>query len=298
MPPYDFFPELQYVDWRPKKPAPPKNALTEAVKEGVSNALISLGSMPLGGAGEGGGAAGGGQAGLGAGTRGDTPTADVSTTETDNAKDALNGLGAIASLATGNIPGFVASVTPAIATNTPIQSRMDQLRSFTDLIGLTDTVTDNLRGLPDPTDLYGFDPFGEQNTSDLNSAFGGNTTSVSIGGVDPGIEGFGGVDNGLGSSSAGNSGGIGGPAGTGGNDGPDGAGPGGSGTGGQAKGGFITMRDLHGPDPSGPDDGFTALDAGEYVIRADAVRKYGRNFLDAINRGEVALTGPGGRKGK
>lgn len=49
-----------------------------------------------------------------------------------------------------------------------------------------------------------------------------------------------------------------------------------------AKGG--TVNALIGPDPPGPDDGFGALDRGEYVVRAAAAKRH-RGLLEAINRG-------------
>ena len=49
------------------------------------------------------------------------------------------------------------------------------------------------------------------------------------------------------------------------------------------KGGMVTPNRLAGPNPRGPDDGYAALDHGEYVIKASAVKKYGKGLLDAIN---------------
>ena len=45
--------------------------------------------------------------------------------------------------------------------------------------------------------------------------------------------------------------------------------------GGYAKGGHVTRDRLHGPNPPGPDDGYAALDAGEFVIKASDVKKLG-----------------------
>ena len=45
--------------------------------------------------------------------------------------------------------------------------------------------------------------------------------------------------------------------------------------GGFAKGGHVTRDRLIGPDPHGPDDGYAALDAGEFVIKASDVKKLG-----------------------
>ena len=52
-----------------------------------------------------------------------------------------------------------------------------------------------------------------------------------------------------------------------------------------ARGGLVTPEHLHGPNPPGEDDGYTALKRGEYVITKAAVEKYGKRLLDAINNG-------------
>ena len=40
-------------------------------------------------------------------------------------------------------------------------------------------------------------------------------------------------------------------------------------------------------NPPGPDDGYAALDNGEYVIRKSAVKKYGSNIFEQINAGKI-----------
>ena len=79
-------------------------------------------------------------------------------------------------------------------------------------------------------------------------------------------------------------GGAGNSAGTGNNNGGRDAATGG---GFMAKGGKVTPNDVKGPDPAGPDDGFTALQVGEYVIKKSAVNQYGQGLLDAINQGKL-----------
>lgn len=51
-----------------------------------------------------------------------------------------------------------------------------------------------------------------------------------------------------------------------------------------AHGGMVDADDLKGQAP-GPDDGYGALQGGEYVIKKAAVDKYGQAMLDAINNG-------------
>lgn len=53
-------------------------------------------------------------------------------------------------------------------------------------------------------------------------------------------------------------------------------------------GGKVNKNHLTGPDPKGPDDGYGALQGGEYVIKKAAVRKYGEGMLGKINSGKFA----------
>ena len=54
-----------------------------------------------------------------------------------------------------------------------------------------------------------------------------------------------------------------------------------------AKGGYVSMQHLNGPDPMGPDDGYAALKDGEFVINDKAVKKYGIELMNAINSGKI-----------
>jgi len=67
----------------------------------------------------------------------------------------------------------------------------------------------------------------------------------------------------------------------------DGGGFGGTGSG-MYKGGVITKKHQGGPDPRGPDNGFTKTQRGEYVIKKSSVGVFGREVLDAINAGDKA----------
>lgn len=55
------------------------------------------------------------------------------------------------------------------------------------------------------------------------------------------------------------------------------------------KGGKVTRNRLGGPNPDGPDDGYAALDVGEYVIKADAVKRHGSKALKALNEGRARI---------
>jgi hypothetical protein len=75
---------------------------------------------------------------------------------------------------------------------------------------------------------------------------------------------------------------------TGGNNG-DASGGGDRGTrGGFAYGGYVSMQDLQGPNPEGPDDGYAALKDGEYVINDQAVNQYGIELMNLINSGKIS----------
>ena len=61
-----------------------------------------------------------------------------------------------------------------------------------------------------------------------------------------------------------------------------------SGGAGFAKGGYVSMQHLGGPDPDGPDDGYAALKDGEFVINDKAVKKYGIELMNLINSGKIS----------
>ena len=74
--------------------------------------------------------------------------------------------------------------------------------------------------------------------------------------------------------------------GYGGNTGNFGGGSNSFGEGQYAKGGMVNMNpQMH--NPPGPDDGYAALDNGEYVIKKSAVKKYGSNIFEQINAGRI-----------
>lgn len=71
----------------------------------------------------------------------------------------------------------------------------------------------------------------------------------------------------------------------GGDDGGDGGGDDG-GDGGFFRGGLVSPGSLVGPNPQGPDDGYGALDRGEFVLSAGAVSKLGKKNVVKINAGK------------
>lgn len=70
----------------------------------------------------------------------------------------------------------------------------------------------------------------------------------------------------------------------------DGAGGYGGNDNGYALGGLVTPDRLHGMNPAGPDDGFAALDKGEFVITSEMVKKHGKKALKALNEGRATIT--------
>lgn len=73
-----------------------------------------------------------------------------------------------------------------------------------------------------------------------------------------------------------------------GNNSGDNAGWGSRDAGGFAYGGYVSMQHLLGPDPEGPDDGYAALNDGEFVINDKAVKKYGIELMNLINSGKIS----------
>ena len=56
---------------------------------------------------------------------------------------------------------------------------------------------------------------------------------------------------------------------------------------GMYRGGIVSRNKLRGPDPSGPDDGHVAMDLGEGVLTAKAVRHYGPGIVERLNKLQV-----------
>jgi len=121
---------------------------------------------------------------------------------------------------------------------------------------------------------------------DLGGLGAGDALGGYAGGAD--IGGIGGMGLGLG---AGDLGGLGGFGGDTGGFGGDAGGFGGDGGGlGWAKGGKVTMSGLLTDIvPPGDDDGYGALQAGEYVIKKSTVDKLGDKKLKALNEGRATI---------
>lgn len=124
---------------------------------------------------------------------------------------------------------------------------------------------------------YGGGVAGEPGTPGFGggTATSGSTGATGFGGGPAGeIGGVGGIDGG------GDIGGMGGGMGAGGD-------PGMGGVGGMYRGGVVTRNKLSGPNPPGPDDGYAALNTGEGVLTAKALRYYGDGLVDRLNKLQV-----------
>lgn len=124
----------------------------------------------------------------------------------------------------------------------------------------------------------GFGPIGGMLGSAIGDAIGGSGNEAGNNG-----------GMGLGSAMGGEGVGMGSAAGNGGDNGAEGAtgGDGGDDGGdglGFAKGGKVTKKRLKGPNPKGPDDGYAALDEGEYVINSKSAKRIGYDKLARMNR--------------
>lgn len=53
------------------------------------------------------------------------------------------------------------------------------------------------------------------------------------------------------------------------------------------RGGIVTRNKLHGPNPAGPDDGYVAMDKGEGVLTAKAIKHYGADIVRRLNKLQV-----------
>jgi hypothetical protein len=123
----------------------------------------------------------------------------------------------------------------------------------------------------------GFSGFGSANNTTSGTAPLGAVTSEPLADLSPGLDGGSdGQGAGMGGMDAAGMGGGGMEAG-GGYGGMDGAG-------GMYRGGIVTENRLRGPDPRGPDDGYVAMDRGEGVLTAEAVRHYGPGIVARLNK--------------
>jgi len=137
-----------------------------------------------------------------------------------------------------------------------------------------------------PMALSGFTNFGKE-----SAIPGGGMVSPGVTAQDYGKSAFGktGIESqdigtgGFGDAAVGAGGGFGGNVGTG----ESGGSPADAANMGYSHGGKVKLKDLIQPGP-GKDDGYGGLQDGEYVIKKDAVKKYGIKMLENINQRKVS----------
>lgn len=178
---------------------------------------------------------------------GSNATADMSTTTTNNPGGMLGAIGLMSGVGS---PLGIASLAHAVATNRD-PAEMSIGRAINGLLGFN-------RGFATP---YGQD-FDAVETMGFATPYGQDFDAVAAG---MGDGGFG---------ATGMDGGISGPDSTGGMGGAD-----------RAKGGPINR--VVGPNPPGPDHGYSKAQVGEYMMSRKAVKKYGTGLLSALNEGRV-----------
>jgi hypothetical protein len=171
----------------------------------------------------------------------------------ENSFNAFN-MGGTAPLYTDDSASRLAGMTPV---GMPVSQRSLAIESLPTMA--TDTIGQSVN-------------FGSLRGEGQLQSGGFNSTGL-YGDASAGMGSFGGADVGFG-------GGFGGNIGTG----NFGGNPADAADMGYAHGGMVDARHLKGRAPA-PDDGYGALQGGEYVITKAAVEKYGKRLLDAINNG-------------
>ena len=136
-----------------------------------------------------------------------------------------------------------------------------------------------------PMALSGFTNFGKESAIPSGGMVSPGMTAQDYGKLAFGKTGIESQDigtGGFGDAAVGAGGGFGGGVGTG----TSGGIPADAADLGYAQGGMVRLKDLLGKAP-GPDDGYGALQDGEFVIKKDAVKRYGVKMLEQINRRKI-----------
>ena len=220
---------------------------------------------------------------------------DGATSSTSNPGN-IGTIGAIGSTALGALgtAGQIGLGMIANAMSTPNTQAQQDAISVVDM-GPTSLGASAMGGTTGPGAASGI---GVGSTSGINGMDAASDAASAAASSSSGHGGTTGSDTGDDGSSSGDSSGDGtgsggdGPGSDGGSSGGDGggsAGGDGGGDGGWAKGGRVTKDRLRGPNPKGPDDGYGALDHGEYVITGAAGKRLGADKLKALNEGRADI---------
>ena len=263
----------------------PKGLLDQAVQVNPLDVLMQQDKS------YGSGGSGNGQSGSSGTVSGET---GIGVGSMSNARDKAAGMAGLGAFAKS--PGLLGGVMGVLAANNVIgqtnQSVLGHVNSTHDPIAALNAI----QGWTNVDQGYLSDGFGAG--GGFGSFGGGFNDSVTSGGDFGGSYGGGfgtgnegaGFSDGISGGSFGDGGyggGFGDSGGFGGGDSSsDGAGGYGGSDNGYYKGGKVTRDRLSGPNPKGPDDGYAALQDGEYVIKASSVKKYGKGLLADINSGK------------
>lgn len=195
------------------------------------------------------------------------------------------GLASVVGMVTGMPLGLVASITNAINNATANAANAAITQADVDSIATTgSTATAGTTGTGAAAAAAGTAAAAAASAAGMSdaaaAAAGQAAASATVGGASPAAAASAAAAAAAAADSAGSSG-------IAGDTGPSGIGDGvGDGTA-FARGGLVTMNRLMGSNPVGQDDGYASLQSGEYVIKKDAVDKYGEEFLGLLNSGKL-----------
>lgn len=195
------------------------------------------------------------------------------------------GLASVVGMVTGLPLGLVASITNAINNATANAANAAITQADVDSIATTgNTATSGATGTGAAAAAAGTAAAAAASAAGMSdaaaAAAGQAAADATVGGASSAAAASAAAAAAAAADSAGNSG-------IAGDTGPSGIGDGvGDGTA-FAKGGLVTMNRLMGSNPVGQDDGYASLQSGEYVIKKNAVDKYGEEFLGLLNSGKL-----------
>jgi len=258
---------------QPRK-LPEKFDITKYVTKTEGDTTTGLFGGDGGGGGDGSNASTSGNTGFSIGPNGQAVANTVS-----------QGLASVVGMVTGLPVGLVASITNAANTAAANAANAAMAQADVDSTATTgNTATSGASGTGAAAAAAGTAAAAAASAAGMSdaaaAAAGQAAANATVGGASAAAAAAAGAAAAAAADSAGNSGEAGdtGPSGVG-----DGVGDGTA----FARGGLVTMNRLMGSNPMGQDDGYASLQSGEYVIKKNAVDKYGEEFLGLLNSGKL-----------
>jgi len=258
---------------QPRK-LPEKFDITKYVTKTEGDTTTGLFGGDGGGGGDGSNASTSGNTGFSIGPNGQAVANTVS-----------QGLASVVGMVTGLPVGLVASITNAANTAAANAANAAMAQADVDSTATTgNTATSGASGTGAAAAAAGTAAAAAASAAGMSdaaaAAAGQAAANAAVGGASAAAAAAAGAAAAAAADSAGNSGEAGdtGPSGVG-----DGVGDGTA----FARGGLVTMNRLMGSNPMGQDDGYASLQSGEYVIKKNAVDKYGEEFLGLLNSGKL-----------